>query len=147
LKIGDSFPTVRSNSLRGGCLRQITSEERERDSMGRTYRYVRALAIAVLGFAGPAATAADADANHGADLAQRWCATCHLVDGSQKQASADVPTFVMIARKPNFTPEKVAFFLLDPHPKMPNFPLSRSEAADIAAYIGSLRTKRPARSD
>jgi hypothetical protein len=37
------------------------------------------------------------------------------------------------------SPEKVAFFRLDPHPKMPSFPLSRVEAADIAAYIGSLR--------
>jgi mono/diheme cytochrome c family protein len=79
------------------------------------------------------------DANNGAQLAKRWCATCHLVDSDQKQASADVPPFAAIARKPDFTPEKVAFFLLDPHPKMPNFPLSRSEAADIAAYIGSLR--------
>jgi len=102
-----------------------------------TYGYVDALAIAVLGFAGTAAIAAVA--NHGAELAQRWCATCHLVDASQKQASADVPTFAMIARKTNFTPEKVVLFLLDPHPKMPNFPLSRSEAADIAAYIDSLR--------
>ncbi len=80
-----------------------------------------------------------ADADHGADLAKRWCAACHLVDSAQKQASADVPSFAMIAQKSGFTPEKVAFFLLDPHPKMPNFPLSRSEAADIAAYIGSLR--------
>ena len=79
------------------------------------------------------------DANNGAQLAKRWCATCHLVDSDQKQASADVPPFATIARKPDFTPEKVAFFLLDPHPKMPNFPLSRSEAADIAAYIGPLR--------
>jgi hypothetical protein len=31
-----------------------------------------------------------------------------------------------------------AFFLLDPHPKMPNLALSRREADDIAAYIGSL---------
>ena len=44
-----------------------------------------------------------------------------------------------IAHKSDFTPEKVAFFLLDPHPKMPNFPLSRIEAADLAAYISSLR--------
>jgi len=80
-----------------------------------------------------------ADADHGGDLARRWCATCHLVDGTQKQANADVPSFAMIAQKSGFTPEKVAFFLLDPHPKMPNFPLSRNEAADIAAYIGSLR--------
>jgi hypothetical protein len=49
------------------------------------------------------------------------------------------PPFATIATRSDFTPEKVAFFLLDPHPKMPNFPLSRSEAADIAAYIGSLR--------
>ncbi len=80
-----------------------------------------------------------ADADHGAYLARRWCAACHLVDSAQKQALADVPSFAMIAQKSDFTPEKVAFFLLDPHPKMPNFPLSRSEAADIAAYIGSLR--------
>lgn len=84
-----------------------------------------------------AAIAADAD--HGGDLAKRWCASCHLVTSDQKQASADVPSFVSIARKPDFTPEKLAFFLLDPHPKMPNFPLSRNEAVDIAAYIGSLR--------
>ncbi|MDU6835443.1 MAG: cytochrome c, partial [Bradyrhizobium sp.] len=43
------------------------------------------------------------------------------------------------AQKADFTPEKVAFFLLDPHPKMPSFPLNRLEAADIAAYIASLR--------
>jgi len=80
-----------------------------------------------------------ADAGHGADLARRWCASCHLVTGSQTQASADVPSFASVARKPDFSTEKLAFFLLDPHPKMPNFPLSRTEAADIAAYIGSLR--------
>lgn len=83
-----------------------------------------------------------ADADHGAELAKRWCASCHLVDGAQKQASADVPTFAQIAHRADFTAEKVAFFLLDPHPKMPNFPLSRLEAADIAAYIGSLRNDR-----
>jgi len=80
-----------------------------------------------------------ADADHGADLARRWCASCHLVTSSQAQASADVPSFASVARRLDFSPEKLAFFLLDPHPKMPNFPLSRTEAADIAAYIASLR--------
>ena len=86
---------------------------------------------------GSAALAADAD--HGGDLAKRWCAGCHVVASDQKQASADVPPFAAIARKPDFSAEKLAFFLLDPHPKMPNFPLSRTEAGDLAAYIGSLR--------
>jgi mono/diheme cytochrome c family protein len=80
-----------------------------------------------------------ADANHGGDLARRWCASCHVVANGQTQASADVPSFASVARRPDFSPERLAFFLLDPHPKMPNFPLSRTEAGDIAAYIASLR--------
>jgi mono/diheme cytochrome c family protein len=99
--------------------------------------HLKVFTITVAGFLGPSAMAADAD--HGADLARRWCAACHLVEGAQKQASADVPSFAAIARRSDFTPEKVAYFLLDPHPKMPSFPLSRNEAADLAAYIGSLR--------
>ena len=86
-----------------------------------------------------ASAAIAADAYHGAELAKRWCATCHLVDNNQSQANADVLPFATIARKPDFSPEKLAFFLLDPHPKMPDFPLSRTEAADLAAYIASLR--------
>lgn len=100
-------------------------------------RAIFRLVVAVAALCGSQALAADAD--HGGELAKRWCATCHLVASDQKQASADVPAFASIAARSDFTPEKVAFFLLDPHPKMPNFPLSRSEAADIASYIGSLR--------
>ena len=99
-------------------------------------RYTVALVVA-FGTAGSAAIAADAD--KGAQLAQRWCATCHVVDNRQRQASADVPPFAAIARKPDFSSEKLAFFLLDPHPKMPNFSLNRVEAANLAAYIASLR--------
>jgi mono/diheme cytochrome c family protein len=98
--------------------------------------YACLLLVAIAGSGSPAVAA---DADHGADLAKRWCASCHVVTPEQAQASVDVPPFAAIARKSDFTPEKVAFFLLDPHPKMPNFPLSRAEAADIAAYIGSLR--------
>jgi len=97
---------------------------------------VLAIALAAASMSSPTWAA---DADHGADLARRWCASCHLVEGTQKQASADVPSFAQIAQKADFTPEKVAFFLLDPHPKMPSFPLNRLEAADIAAYIASLR--------
>jgi mono/diheme cytochrome c family protein len=100
-------------------------------------RQIRVLVVAASGLSGSLAMAADAD--HGSVLAKRWCATCHLVNADQKRASTDAPPFAVIASKSNFTPEKIAFFLLDPHPKMPSFPLSRSEAADLAAYIGTLR--------
>lgn len=96
------------------------------------------LLLAVTSSLGTSAALA-ADANHGADLAKRWCASCHVVAAGQTQASADVPSFASVARRPDFSPERLAFFLLDPHPKMPNFPLSRIEAGDIAAYIASLR--------
>ena len=70
---------------------------------------------------------------------KRWCASCHLVSADQQRASADVPPFAVIAQPPNFNPDRLAHFLLDPHPKMPELPLSRTAADDIAAYIGSLK--------
>ena len=97
---------------------------------------ILALLAVVMGFS---ASAAAADADHGADLAKRWCASCHVVADGQSQASADVPSFASVARRPNFSPERLAFFLLDPHPKMPNVSLTRVEAADLAAYIASLK--------
>jgi mono/diheme cytochrome c family protein len=95
--------------------------------------------IAVVAFAINQSPSTAADIDHGEQLARRWCSTCHLVANDQRQASADVPSFSAIARTPNFSPGKVAYFLLDPHPKMPNLSLGRREADDIAAYIASLR--------
>ncbi len=80
-----------------------------------------------------------ADPQHGRDLAQRWCASCHLVSPDQRRASADVPPFAAIARAPDFDTKRLAYFLLDPHPKMPDLPLTRSAADDIAAYIQTLK--------
>jgi mono/diheme cytochrome c family protein len=105
--------------------------------MRAVFRHILVLVVAAATFGWSWAVAADAD--HGGELAKRWCATCHLVEAGQKQASADVPPFAAVAGKSDFTPEKIASFLLEPHPKMPNFPLSRDEAADIAAYIAALR--------
>jgi len=105
--------------------------------MGAGFKYIGISLIAVAGLSGSAAVAADAA--HGADLAKRWCASCHVVTAGQKQASADVASFSAIASNPDFSGEKLVFFLLDPHPKMPNMSLSRAEASDLAAYIGSLR--------
>jgi len=79
------------------------------------------------------------DAAHGLDLAKRWCASCHLVSADQQHASADVPPFATIAVTPGFNADRLARFLLDPHPKMPELPLSRTAADDIAAYIASLK--------
>jgi mono/diheme cytochrome c family protein len=79
-----------------------------------------------------------ADAGHGKTLAQRWCVNCHLVGSDQSSTTTDAPPFASVAKRPNFDEARLAFFLLDPHPKMPNMQLTRDDATDLAAYIASL---------
>ncbi|MBI3434529.1 MAG: c-type cytochrome [Proteobacteria bacterium] len=107
-------------------------------------RYLHVWRVAPLGLAGVLlpllyCVAPAADAANGARLARQWCAACHVVAADQRSASADVPAFSTIARRPDFDTAKITTFLFDPHPKMPDMSLTRVEAADIAAYIASQR--------
>jgi mono/diheme cytochrome c family protein len=96
--------------------------------------YPALLAITLLPQAGFAA-----DADNGRRLAQRWCQACHVVTSTGTRASTDgAPPFSSIAARPDFDAGKITVFLLDPHAKMPNMSLTRTEAGDLAAYIGSL---------
>ncbi len=79
-----------------------------------------------------------ADAEQGETLAKRWCAACHIVASDQTRGADSVPTFASIARRPGFSADKIAKFLMDPHPKMPDMQIGRGEAADLGAYIASL---------
>ena len=83
--------------------------------------------------------ASAADAANGERLATRWCSSCHLIAPGQTKATTDVPTFSEIAHKPGIDAQNIAYFLLVPHPRMPDMSLTRNEAQDIAAYITSLR--------
>jgi mono/diheme cytochrome c family protein len=80
-----------------------------------------------------------ADADHGELVAKRWCAACHIVAADQKRGADNVPSFASVAKRSDFSAANLAFFLLDPHPKMPNMALTRREAEDIAAYVARLR--------
>jgi mono/diheme cytochrome c family protein len=80
-----------------------------------------------------------ADVNHGRQVARRWCVSCHLVVPKQRKTTTEAPPFATIARKPDFDVTHLTAFLLNPYPRMPNMSLTRAAAADIAAYIGSLR--------
>ena len=104
------------------------------------YRSAR-IRLAVIGFhliCLPSSIAL-ADPENGRRLAERWCSACHVITTSQERASADVPPFSTIARARSFNAQQLAFFLLEPHPKMPSMSLSRKEATDIADYIKQLR--------
>jgi mono/diheme cytochrome c family protein len=84
------------------------------------------------------AEALPADAAHGETLARRWCASCHIVAKDQKRGADNAPAFASIAKMPGFSAEKIAQFLMDPHPKMPDMQLTRNETRDLGAYIASL---------
>ena len=84
------------------------------------------------------AAAMPAEPARGEKLARHWCASCHIVANDQKSGADSAPPFATIARKPGFNAGKIAQFLMDPHPKMPDMQLSREEAKDLGAYIASL---------
>jgi hypothetical protein len=79
-----------------------------------------------------------ADPYNGERLARRWCEPCHVVASDQREVTGEAPPFASIARRPGFDPARLALFLLDPHPKMPDMSLTRFEAGDLAAYIATL---------
>jgi len=94
-------------------------------------------ALTMLAFAASSPGAFADDAAKGEIIARRWCAACHVVAADQALANSDAPTFASIARRREGS-KKLKAFLTDPHPKMPDMNLSRSEIADIVAYIGRL---------
>ena len=73
----------------------------------------------------------------GKRLAERWCASCHVVPPDQQHGNTQAPPFSEIGRRPHIDAPMIALFLLNPHPKMPDMNLSRIEAGDIAAYIAA----------
>jgi mono/diheme cytochrome c family protein len=80
-----------------------------------------------------------ASAARGEKLAERFCASCHLVrEGQTNGVAAGVPSFKAMTNLPD---ERVANVLMIPHMPMPNMQLTRNEIADIVAFVAELRRK------
>lgn len=102
--------------------------------MGRGHRACLGVVAALL--MAPAGEAAAADSARGRRTAERWCAECHAVAPGQQRASDAIPTFAQIGRSERFNEAALAAFLANPHhSRMPNLSLTRSEIADLVAYI------------
>ena len=87
--------------------------------------------LAILACASSVAMGANTD--NGSTLAKCWCTGCHIV--SADQAKGTLLIVRVDSSKPDFNVEKIASFLLEPHPKMPNIALSPEEVKDISAVI------------
>jgi mono/diheme cytochrome c family protein len=81
----------------------------------------RLLGYAAIAFAATATTLAfAADLHQGETLAKEWCASCHLVEPGQKGSTTEATPFATFARRRGVNGATIAFYLLDPHPNMPN---------------------------
>lgn len=100
-----------------------------------------AIVLAGLLAALPALGQAASGAN-GRVLAERYCASCHLVREDQPGPATDgVPTFRAMANDPAMSEERLKGFMKLPHPLMPDLSLTRREIDDIAAYIAGLKAR------
>ena len=105
---------------------------------GRTMRISTLYLSALLVFFGGSETIFAQNAENGQRLSQRRCLPCHAV--SPVQGKVDKPrSLESIANTENVNFDKIVSFLLLPHARMPNFPLSRKDAGDIAAYISQMK--------
>jgi mono/diheme cytochrome c family protein len=101
----------------------------------RRWRFIGCCAFGVV-FGAPVFAA---DAEIGKTLADRWCSSCHVVEQNQSLATDQAPPFASLAKLPDFSANKLAFLLLKPHPNMPTLSLSRTEVANLAEYIETLK--------
>ena len=90
--------------------------------------------ILVSGCAASATSAVAAgDGKHGAVIAKRWCASCHVVASDQTAATADAPSFSDIAQR-RTDKKQLANFLVDP---------ASADAGHASVAQGDRRHRRP----
>ena len=83
--------------------------------------------------------AAAANVPRGTQLAQQWCANCHVIGGKPPATTQQgPPSFHAIAQGP-LNADQLRAFLSHPHGAMPDLALSRSEIDDLIGYISTLR--------
>jgi cytochrome c len=80
------------------------------------------------------------DPVQGRAIAERWCASCHLVSSRPVGPAGDgAATFQSIADRTSTTALSLRAFLQTPHGRMPDLNLTQAETDDLIAYVLSLR--------
>ena len=93
------------------------------------------VALTLLGGTGAALAQ---DVENGRRLSARWCSECHAIEPAPGKGGRTV-SFAAIAGRQDITSDMITSFLRMPHSTMPNPPLSRKDAQDIAAYLMALK--------
>ena len=93
------------------------------------------IALTLLGGTGAAFAQ---DVENGRRLSVRWCSECHAIEPEEGKGGRTI-SFAAIAGRKDITSNMIASFLLMPHATMPNPPLTRKDARDIAAYLMEMK--------
>jgi mono/diheme cytochrome c family protein len=102
------------------------------------YRLAGVMLISLM-LAAVASHPARAEANKGGQLAQQWCASCHVIgDSPAGTVQQGPPSFRTVARS-GLSADQLRAFLSHPHGAMPDLALTRAESDDLIAYIETLR--------
>ena len=86
-----------------------------------------------------ASPSAAADVAKGAQLAQQWCASCHVIGGTITGTVQQGPPSFRAVAQGGLTGEQLRAFLSHPHGQMPDLSLTRTEIDVLIAYIETLR--------
>jgi len=87
--------------------------------------------------AGPVAAQEDAERLLGLDLSRDLCSGCHVVEENQRSTVIDgVASFPTLGRS-GLSNAELRIWLSEPHPVMPQMPLSEREITAVIAYIRS----------
>ena len=98
------------------------------------YRLARIMLVSLM-LVAVAAHPARADAGKGGQLAQQWCASCHVIgDSPASTVQQGPPSFRTVARS-GLSADQLRAFLSHPHGAMPDLALTRAEIDDLIAYI------------
>jgi cytochrome c len=81
------------------------------------------------------------DAAAGHQYAETWCSGCHAIDRKAKKSGHVGPDFSSIAKRRSTTARRLTKFFYTQHKNMPNFEIELDDAADVAAYILSLKRR------
>jgi cytochrome c len=90
--------------------------------------------------AGPPGAHAE-NVTEGSRLAQNLCSRCHVVTPDGPAGWTNAPSFAAVANKPTTTSASLQAIIQKPHMKMLGLARNPSEAADLAAYILTLKQK------
>jgi mono/diheme cytochrome c family protein len=98
------------------------------------------LSVVVFVMAGAAdALAQSADVAAGHRLAESFCIKCHVITRDGPAGWTNAPSFSAIAERPTTTSAWLRGIIEKPHMDMLDLPRGQSDAADLAAYILSLK--------